>query len=137
MRDLPSYWAKLISREEAERLLGPYFERFEICVLEAFAAWTEFASQMPGIRAPLGSRTRASFINDHMAHRARGLFESEKGVKLFEQFGFLCLNFDSRVVVHFKKLDEDGIPSSYPTEQQKKIAAQELEFPGGITECCG
>lgn len=129
MNDLPSYWSRLMSREEAEALLAPYYEHFIMCVQEGFEFWTSFAAQLVDHRRPLSNRTRATFINDHIVSRAKDIFEAEKGVRMDEEFGFLCLNFGERAIVHFKKLDEEGRPSSYPTDQQKRIAMQELPMP--------
>lgn len=130
MNDLPSYWSRLMSPEEGQALLAPYYEHFVMAVDEGFGVWEGFAAQMPDARKPLTGRARAAFINDQIVSRARDLFGEEKGVKMFEGYGFLCLNFGDRAVVHFKKLDEDGRPSSYPTEQQKRIIMQELPMPG-------
>jgi hypothetical protein len=129
MNDLPSLWSRLMSPEDAELLLAPYYEHFVMCVEEGFDAWTTFAARLPELRRPLCGRTRATFINDHIVCRARDIFENEKRIKLYEEYGFLCLNFGDRAIVHFKKLDEHGRPSSYPTGQQRRIAMQELPMP--------
>jgi hypothetical protein len=130
MNDLPSYWSRLMSPDEAETLLAPYYEHFVMAVDEGFGVWNTFAARMPDARKPLSGRARATFINDQIVCRARDLFGEEKGVKMHEAYGFLCLNVADRAIIHFKKLDEEGRPRSYPTEQQKRLIMQELPMPG-------
>src|SRR5262245_41801695 len=79
--NLRDWRPKLITKEEGEALLEPHYERFRYCVLEGFAAWLKFAETLPDVRAALGSRTQACFVNDQVVQRAKDQFAGLPGVR--------------------------------------------------------
>jgi hypothetical protein len=122
----------ILSREEAEPILAPYHGKFEACCLNGMAAWLQFAGSLPELRTPLLSRTMANFVNDWVIQHARVEFPEAraKGIEPFEDRGFFCVGIDRRVVVRFKKADDEDMGRNYPTKQQVEIGCQQLFIPG-------
>ena len=93
MNDLPSYWSRLMSRDDGNALLAPYYDHFVMAVDEGFGVWTAFSATMPEARKPLTGRCGPRLSTIKSCPCARDLFGEEKGVRMHEAYGFLCLNF--------------------------------------------
>ena len=52
-----------------------------------------------------------------MSFNAREAFGNEGGVRIMDVNGLFLLNFSDRVLLRFKKLNEDKMPSNLPTLQ--------------------
>jgi hypothetical protein len=125
MSTINDWWPSLISSEDADTLLSPHYDAFRAAVLEGFEAWATFAATLPEIRLALSPRSQATFVNDQVVYRLRAAFsDPPKRVRVIDDPGFLCLDFRGLILVHVKKLNEYGLPTSYPTQQQKDIAMQ-------------
>lgn len=69
------------------------------------------------------SRTRANILYDLMVDQARREFRGVRNTELIDPpSGVVLLAIEDRVCLRFKKLDDDGLPSNYPT-----LAARDWE----------
>jgi hypothetical protein len=130
MNNLRTLRDHVITREEAQVVLKPHVTTIEDCVMRGFERWKDFAIAMPEHRLMVVNRTMSNMVNDFVVHYAREAFQPSKGVRPFEEFGFFCVSFDERVLLRFKKLDDDDTTSNIPTDQQIQISCQQLEIPG-------
>jgi hypothetical protein len=122
----------LVTREDGLELIGPHQEWLVSRYLAGFDMWRELELDKPNLRIALTDRSRANNINDFVAHCIRLSLEGEprRGVRPFEQCGFLCLDIAGRIMIRFGKLDASRAPSKNDTLQQECIAQQELDLPG-------
>lgn len=120
--------------ENAEMVLvHKILEPHELNITEAFkVAWQAWQalcqSQSELLRRPLGARTRANFINDHICHEIKQRFNDMPGVSIAEHMGFLILNFSNLVLLRFKMLNDARQASNIQTQRQKDYDNQ-LELP--------
>jgi hypothetical protein len=129
---MKNFHDRIIRREEAEPILAPHLGAIQTCCLKGHEAWKEFAEAMPHIRVPLMSRTMANFVNDWVVQHARTAFLSVERVEAFEERGLFCLSFQRKILLRFKKADDDDMTRNYPTKQQMELGGQELQrlIPG-------
>ncbi|MDP9438009.1 MAG: hypothetical protein M3P49_04600 [Actinomycetota bacterium] len=123
---------RIISVEDAERILEPYVERLALCVQAGWEAWEELGRMAPRSRVPLRPHTRASFVYDHAVQRAREEFaDDHPRVRIMEKNQLLTLTFEDRLVVRFKKF-RDGVNfrTSGITTMQQQLYAYQLPLPG-------
>lgn len=124
----------VISAEEAYSVLrgkGDLSDIHEVIrksvgVVEDVRNWSwEFSS-------PLVKRTWANIVHDHMEQEAAKIFKGKREVLLYREKGFLVVDFYGKIMLRFKKLDDQLLPSNIPTEQQKAYDHQ-LLFGGPVT----
>ena len=66
------------------------------------------------------NRTRANILYDLMVDQARREFRGIRDAELIEPpSGVTLLTIRDKVCIRFKKLDDDGLPSNYPTPAAK------------------
>ncbi len=97
-------------------------------------AVADYATYAPEQRKIHTSRSKASLIHDHFCSRAKAFAEQGGGVR-FEELSHLCmLVFSSGIVIRFKKVDRNLLPSGHHTQQVLKFRThQQLgEIPASI-----
>lgn len=81
-------------------------------------AHSKYASYPPEIVIDHDSSTQAHCTFRHILAEAHRLYDQVPGIRHFEVRGQnLWLYEDANVIVRFKKTDEDGVSSNYPTKQ--------------------
>jgi hypothetical protein len=76
------------------------------------------------------SRTRACIMYDLMVDQARQEFLGVRDTEIIDRpNGVTLLQVSERICVRFKKLDEDGLPSNYPTAAARNWEKGE-DLPG-------
>lgn len=122
---------KILTEENARRLLAEHFDDIALCVRDGL---TLFRTLPPALRSPCRNRTLACLLNDLIVDRARTAFQDRGDeVVIFEKFESTFFVFDSRAALRFKKTVQDLSPQNYPTDRQLKIRAQtpeQLELEG-------
>lgn len=78
------------------------------------------------------ARTRACIVHDYIANlvpqRFAEAIAAGRVTYSFEKYGFPVVNIEGKVLLRFKKLDEDGLPSNIPTNRQTSIQHQRTMF---------
>ncbi|MBV6516371.1 MAG: hypothetical protein HPKKFMNG_02037 [Planctomycetes bacterium] len=78
------------------------------------------------------TRTRACIVHDYITNlvpqRFAEAIASGRVTYSFEKYGFPVVNIEGKVLLRFKKLDEDGLPSNIPTNRQTSIQHQRTMF---------
>ncbi|HEY6214847.1 MAG TPA: hypothetical protein VIW45_21280, partial [Vicinamibacterales bacterium] len=106
-----------MTREEFERLVKPHRERI-VSVVQA--AINESNEEPAGRRARQTKRTLASWRNDLMLFYLAQEFQDVPGTNLFWKGGYLHLDIEGRVLMHFKK-HTNGRARSIPTKNAVRI----------------
>lgn len=117
---------------KARTQLGPYFEDFCEIHAHAWETWSRQLDSDADFAAAIGPTAEATVINDLVCHGARTRFEADGAVRVSDDLGFLTLGIGD-FLVRFKKLNRRGMPTNYPTEQQKLIGDQEPNLFGEAT----
>ena len=118
-----------LSREEVENILRPYYSDLYDSIVDGWTAWEELGKREPGLRKPLNSWARASFVYCHIVDSAKRRFQGNPEVHLSEKRRFLVMTFKGQVVLRFKKLDSRRRARGAPTRQFKLFMAQQ-SLPG-------
>jgi hypothetical protein len=105
-----------LSRDQAIRIVAPHAERlYQI----GAAPFPLFQSTYPNV-ALHSSRTRANILYDLMVIEARKEFDGVKNTRIIDApMGVTLIEIDEKVLIRCKKLDDEGLPSNYPTERAK------------------
>jgi len=109
--------------------LHPYLDELSGCIRAGWVAWEDLGTREPGLRLPLGPRTRACFVYEHVVFAIRQRFTNRPGVHINERRGFLELLIGSKYLIRFKKLNKNLQSSNIPTKQQKRWFDLQLELP--------
>jgi len=113
----------LIRVDEAKKIITPEIAaRLAYCCASAFRDWFEEVSDKG--RAVSSSRTKASFINDHMVHYAKTAFTNLTEAKLIPKYGRYQLLLKGRLLFKMKKLNHNLRPSNIPTKTVINFNAQ-------------
>jgi hypothetical protein len=113
--------------ETFEALGDSMLDEFDSIVREAHAKYRTYD---PAILIEHDVRAQANCTYCHMVAAAERRFLDRTAIRPLEIRGLkVWLIEHARVVVRFKKMDEDGRTRNYPTKQAKKFDAQ-LELPG-------
>lgn len=120
---LPHY---VLSAEEAEERIGPFRERLNQCIREAWDAWQGDYKQKHHI---LSNRTRAAIVFDEIKARALVSFAGIDGCVLSPSSTTLMLYIGDDIALRFKKMRKDGRSSNIKTKTQRLFDLQ-LGIPG-------
>jgi len=118
-----------ISQTDASAKLAKYHDLILGCYNRA---WDKWLTQIAPIFSKPCSRYRANTINELVIHEARRVFgvdEWQSEVKILELDRFLLLIKPARLMLIFKKLDEDFKTSNVRTKRAEMFDAQ-MEMEG-------
>lgn len=93
-----------MSRDEADDLLRPHLPAVVAPIRHAWGTWEELA---PAQRRACRPTTRANWIYDHTIDCAKVTLDRGPAITYTEQPGFLAVTIEDRVLLRYKKLDED------------------------------
>src|SRR5205085_12557903 len=105
---------RLVPEDEAKTLLEPFLEPFGHSIQEGSHEWDIMRQLAPGQVVHLPKVRRAGIMNDLVVARAKAHFEflQGPGVRPFDDHGFYAIAIQGRVLVRFKKHDEDLLTST-------------------------
>jgi len=117
----------LLTSEQAQKLLQPYYLKVVACIANGINACLEIQQSAPENCVPLTSSTKASIVNNYMVHHARKVFSGmEPDIMLFSDKGFQIVDFYGIIKMRFKKLSNELQPYSFKTYQQQAYDDQAL-----------
>lgn len=121
----------VISKEEALAILRDHIDDIIVVLLAGWAEWKELQKDNPEKTATKGARTRATWVSDAMAAKARELFDPKPGVHVSKKHGFVTVTFDNKLVLRFKKFRGKTLRTSgIPTQQRMLFENQQLHLDG-------
>lgn len=105
-----------LSRDQSLDVLTPHAERLYRTGALPFGIYQrDYPNQT--LHTP---RTRANILYDLMVNQARIEFRGIRGTEIIDPpSGIVLLEIDGRVVIRFKKLDDESLPRNYPTAAAK------------------
>ncbi len=112
-----------ISEEAARAILKPYENDLQDCIISAWNTYSQYA-----FRHIHTARTRACIVHDHMVDNARQRFENRPNTRTYEIGGVFFVEIEEKVLIRFKKLDEDKLSCNIPTQQSLEFLGQ-MELP--------
>lgn len=115
-----------INQIEAERILTPYKDILSKCV---FNACSDYFSLLAYVPHPIKSRTIATLIYDFIEAHAKKELDGLDGVQLLSIDGLFMAVLHDKVVLRFKKLNGNKMPSNIPTKQTLDYMNQQLDLP--------
>ncbi len=117
----------ILTRDQADELLKPYYDDLLACVQAGLNLFSELPDSL---RAITRSRTLANLLNDAIRKDAEKRFQDDSHVSMnLEHEGALFI-FAEKIAVRFKKVGAELVPRNVPTGRQRNIADQQLELPG-------
>ncbi len=116
-----------MSEAEAREILSRYEVKIHECIQ---AGWDAYMGYDPSIRSVHTPRTRANCVRDHIVSEVRTKFGTN-GTRLHEQTdGLFCLSVEDRILIKFKKFDDEKKSSNIPTQQAMDFVTQQYDLPG-------
>lgn len=115
---------KLISFESAQAALKPHYQKFWSVI---DSAWNDWQQLPPNLLTIASTRSRASVVHDFMVARANELVSIDGTIRsVYHRFMFALVIESSAgfIALRLKKLNEDGLSKSQPTQQVKDFQEQ-------------
>jgi hypothetical protein len=120
-----------LSQYDAEAIISPYNNLFIECM---HLSWRKYWSPLfDTVRHTFTARTRANMVHDFMVADAQDRFAGIESVKFHTFGGVFFMTIDGKVLIRFKKLNDNKMPSNIPTQQ----AQDWMEQKGDIIKSCG
>lgn len=118
----------VISEDEAKAILDRHLDKLaDVCA----AGLPDWQTLPPGQTARQSRRTRASWIHDVIADKAREQFDGDPDVEITQKHGFVTLTFEGKLVLRFKKFSGRRLQTSgIRTHQRIAFESQQLNFDG-------
>ncbi|WP_058188294.1 hypothetical protein [Terracidiphilus gabretensis] len=116
----------LITEEQAESVLQPYFDTLNRCIDDGWEAWKKDYAPM---HHKLDARARAAIVFCEIAHRAENAFFELANVKVLRRTGTITIFIGEQITLRFKKMGKKGRCSNIITKTQALFLAQ-LQLPG-------
>lgn len=116
----------LISSREAHEILEFIKSQLSVCVV---SGCSDYFSLLKHIPQTIKLRTTYNLIYDFIESHARNTFDAVPGVKILDHNGLFLLLVRDKLVLRFKKLNNEKMPSNIPTIQATYYMNQELELP--------
>lgn len=106
------------TKDNVQRVLGPYHSRIRLVVEKAWAEWRTVAAMRAEGKLPplLYSRTVANNIFDAIARIAVAEFAGDGSVHLKIEAQTVKFHFQDGVLARFKKADENKLGRNIPTQ---------------------
>jgi len=117
---------KILSFQEAQQVLAPYYDKISQSVLDGFE---DFQKTSNCIAERVGFfeseiRTKACLIHDLIKNRIIQNFFGEQQVETGKWRGVFALKINDDLFIRFKKLNKDYTSSNYLTKQAKGYLRQ-------------
>jgi len=112
----------IVSREEGERRLRPYFERLAEAIHDGDR---RLAGVLGDQKHRFKSRSLSSNRNDFVVSEARRIFEDDPTVRFEMRHGRDIMHIGDDAVVLFKKLDRSRRTRNAPTQLALKLFGQQ------------
>ena len=119
----------IISKEDAQSILEPHKATLIAAWNAAWEKWEKIGQQAPDARVDIRSRAQANVLYDLVCSELKRRFTDVPGVSWSEKGGFLTLNFEDKLLLRFKKFD-DNLKSHNVMTQQQVLFRLQLELPG-------
>lgn len=118
----------LITREEAEIKVSPYFNDLEKIVHSAWGDWlnSELSSQMQH------KRVRANYVWNQLIAHAKRQFYGQNQVHVETYANWDGILFDGNIFVRMKKASKNLYSSNYPTQAALAFHDQIQDIFGGV-----
>jgi hypothetical protein len=110
----------------ADGILQPHYSGFQSIVQ---GAWADYKNLPDKDRAQFSPTARANCVHSFMVFRARAYFMRIPKAYETASFGQILFGINGQVLIRFKKLKKNRMPSNYPTTHAVDFAAQ-LNLPG-------
>jgi hypothetical protein len=116
---------KLMTRQEAQELLGPYQAVLSEVIRAALVDWEKLLSEVPHLTGGLRGRTRSSYVHERIVHRLQAVVPQHHGLRLGRARGGLAiLIVRDQLILKLKKLDDQLRSSNIMTGQTALFNAQ-------------
>ena len=111
----------ILTRDQAQKLLTPYYDDLIACVQ---AGLTQFSALPASLRAICRPRTLANLLNDAIRDDAEKRFKDDPQMSMNLKHAGALFIFAGTVAIRFKKVDVDLLPKNVATGRQRHIAEQ-------------
>jgi hypothetical protein len=116
-----------LSRSQVIEIIDPHMERLFNIGAIPLERWKSDEYPNRALHIP---RTRANVLYDLMVIQARIEFRGIRGAVMIDtRDGVTLLEIDQKILLRFKKLDDDSLPSNYPTVRARDYDMGE-DLPG-------
>lgn len=121
-----------MSMEDVKTALSPYHGQIKQVVAEGYDEWQRIAAfrATSGYSPVLYSRTVANYVFDAIARNAQTVFGREKTVRVRQETQTIKFIFDNKVIVRFKKGDEDHLGKNILTQAVMDYLDPQQTLPG-------
>lgn len=119
---------KILTFEEAEKILSPYVQEYLECVRSGFldyVAINEFKNSLNDY-GDFAIRTRAGIIHDRIRAKLTAKFGAKPTIEVGEWKQVFALKFSNDIFMRIKKFSKDGRVSSFRTPQHVKYLNQRI-----------
>lgn len=111
-----------LNQAECMKVLEPYLLTIHDLLHEAFHTYqTKYPEE---VKADHDNAAAATCVHRHILTNVNRQFMGVRGAKILNARGLKVLNINDRIVGRWKKLNEDGQSSSYPTKQARSYDRQ-------------
>jgi hypothetical protein len=116
----------ILSFEEAQQALTPYYDKLANAVLEGFNDYLKVhncAAERIGF-VEYEIRTKANLVHDHIKIRIKEAFFDVSEVETGKWKGIFAVKINDDLFIRFKKLNDDYSASNFQTNQTKNFLNQ-------------
>ena len=110
-------------------VLDPYLPMLASSVRRGFAVYQDPSHYSDLAKAAHDNSAAAKNVHRHILNDIEIEIAEIRGLALINVRGLMVLNVHDRALLRFKKMDEEGHSSSYPTDQARNFDRQ-LPLPG-------
>lgn len=121
-----------MSQEDIKSALSPYHSQLKQVVAAGYDEWQRVSDfrAMSGYSPVLYSRTMANYVFDAIARNAQKTFGRDKTVRIRQETQTIKFIFAGKVIVRFKKGDDDHLGKNIPTQAVLDYLDPQQTLPG-------
>lgn len=121
-----------MTMEDVKAALSPHHNQIKQIVADAYDEWQRIAAfrATSGYSPVLYSRTVANYVFDSIARNAKKVFSREKTVVIRQETQTIKFIFAGKVIVRFKKGDEDHLGKNILTQAVMDYLDPQQTLPG-------
>lgn len=122
-----------MTKEEAEKILTPYFPHINESIQKGFMDYKDMITfDTFSKRRIIGfnARTKATMIQNLIIERIKETFADVKGVTVKDFKGVFGLHFKNQIFIRFNKFNSKLEPSRARTKQRIRFENQQTVIPG-------